>query len=240
MGYRALLDDVPTSTSLNQLSHFGERLYWRLLSQTDSYGRLPGELVKLRDLCVPRLAVSDNELADTLEELVRAGRIALYCVDGTWVCQLLDFDTHQPVANLKRGRSRWPARPETSAESPCKIVDPPDRQTETEETRSLGSSYVPLDADLPIENQESEVKSSGEELLRFGKFDLVELSRTLRGADQRTPMLLAIKLRGMPEAALASAIEALELRRLRAPALQSEARYVVGTLTTMRREGQYA
>src|SRR4051812_16944177 len=113
MSYRALLDDVPTSTSLNQLSHFGERLYWRLLSQTDSWGRPPGELVKIRDLAIPRLAVSDSELAATLEELVRAGRIAVYCVDGTWACQLLDFDRHQPIARLKRGKSRWPAPPQT-------------------------------------------------------------------------------------------------------------------------------
>lgn len=243
--FRLILDDVPVSTSLNSLSHFGERLYWRLLSQTDQWGRLPGERVKIRDLCVPRLAISDNELAEALEELVRASRIALYCADGEWVCQLLDFDRHQAFTKRRRA-SRYPA-PQSDSHSgemppgkPLQRAVPTDRETETAEQTSLGSSYVPLDVELPELKSESESKSSQDERLRFHKFDLGDLSRSLRGADDRTPYAIASVLRGMPEAALASAIEQLERRRQKTPRLDSEVRYLVGTLSTMRREGQYA
>lgn len=244
--FRLIQDDVPVSTSLNSLSHFGERLYWRLLSQTDQWGRLPGEKVKLRDLAIPRLAVSDNELAEALEELVRAGRIVLYCAGGTWVCQLLDFDRHQAFSAQRRRPSRYPDPPTDShpagngATKPLHRPEHLDRKTETAEQRSLGSSYVPLDVELPDSESESESKSPSNERLRFHKFDLVEMSRSLRGADDRTPYAIASVLRGMPEAALAAAVEQLERRRQKPPRLDSEVRYLVGTLSTMRREGQYA
>lgn len=244
MAYRLILDDVAVSTSLNQLSHFGERLYWRLLSQTDAWGRLPGELVKIRDLAIPRLAVSDNELAEALEELVRAGRIALYCTDGKWACQLLGFDDIQTVARMKRAPSRFPAPPSDTGrngrEKPLQNPRSTDSKTETVEERSLGSSNGSLDVELPESKSESEDNGTPGERLCFHKFDLVEISRSLRGGDDRTPYAIASVLRGMPEAALASAIEQLERRRQKTPRLDSEVRYLVGTLSTMRREGQYA
>ena len=78
--------------------------------------------------------------------------------------------------------------------------------------------------------------------MHIGKFDLQEISRILRGADAGTPAALASVMRGMPEAALATALEGLDLRRGKSHLgpIRNEARWLVGTIQTMRSEGQYA
>jgi hypothetical protein len=243
VAYRVITDDVPVSTSLNHLTDFGERLYMRMLSQTDTWGRLSGELVKIRDLCLPRLAKTDSEINLALEELVRAGRITLYCVDGVWACQLVDFDRHQPIARLKRAPSRWPAPPQTDRqEVPAKSVIDKDRRQETEEKRLSGSPTAEASCvDLPEQKPATTPAGTAEtERLRFHQHDLCALSVGLRGADAGTPFALASVLQGLPEAALARALEGLDRRRSRLPRLNSEARWLVGTITNMRREGQYA
>ena len=80
-----------------------------------------------------------------------------------------------------------------------------------------------------------------DERFRVGKRDLRDISRGLRGADAGTPAALASVLEGMPEAALANALEGLDARRGKshlAP-IRNEARWLVGTIATMRAEGQY-
>lgn len=118
MSWRAIQDTVPESTSLAALTHFAERLYWRLVSQADPWGLLPGTEPKIRARCVPLLSVSDHELTEALEELVRAGRIILYLEQGVWTCEITDWDRNQPRDILGRhGRrftSRWPCRTDSS------------------------------------------------------------------------------------------------------------------------------
>ena len=210
-----------------------------------------------------RLAVSDNELAGALEELVRAGRIAIYCVDGTWVCQLLDFDRHQPIARLKRAPSRWPAPPTDrqtppvekawehdsdtarhgngAPKTPAKSLIGKDRREKTEETRLTGSpTVVPQYAELPISQPEEHAEAAPDERLRFGKWNLADVARTLRGADAGTAYALASVLRGLPEGAMARALEGLDSRRRRQPPIQHEAKWLVSTIVQMRQEGQFS
>lgn len=272
MSYRVITDDVPVSTSLNQLSHLAERLYFRLLSQTDPWGRLPGELVKIRDLCIPRLAVTDTELAGALEELTIAGRITLYCADGVWACQLVDFDRHQPIAKLKRGRSRWPAppqtpvAPDTQTDTAARGEAPSDSQPPATETGTLieKSLQNQRSAETRTDDRRRDFpgsptavaqyvgglpdfksgKASGTPAVNglcFAGRDLGEIARGLRGADAGTPAALASVLRGMPEAALASALKGLDLRRGKQHLgpIRNEARWLVGTIQTMRLEGEY-
>lgn len=62
------------------------------------------------------------------------------------------------------------------------------------------------------------------------------LARTLHGADARTPAVLMSVTSGLPNAAVASALEALDARRGRQPRLVSEVRYLVHTLKEKRGE----
>ena len=111
MAWRQIHDDVPVSKTLNAVSDFAERLYWRLLSQTDQWGRLPGDTAKIRAKCVPMLNRADGDIDDALEELVRADRIELYFVDGVRYCALTDFDERQNTAKMKRKPSPYPVPP---------------------------------------------------------------------------------------------------------------------------------
>ncbi|HEX4517939.1 MAG TPA: hypothetical protein VH063_00020 [Gaiellaceae bacterium] len=117
MAYREIHDDVPLSRTLNQLSHFEERLYWRMLSQTDAWGRLSGELRKIRLRAIPELAVTDDDLDRALRRLVTVERVDVYIESGVTVSQIVDFDDRQHVAKLKRAPSRFPTRT-TASTSP--------------------------------------------------------------------------------------------------------------------------
>jgi hypothetical protein len=110
MSYRAIHDDVPHSDSLNQVSDFAERLYWRMLAVSDDCGRGPGTVQKIASLCIPRLAKAPEDVRDALEELVRADRIALGLVKGIWAFEIIDFNERQPIAQSKAQRvSRYPS-----------------------------------------------------------------------------------------------------------------------------------
>ena len=109
MSWRQIHDTVSISGSLARLSDFGERLYWRLLSQSDAWGRLVGDADKVIALCCPRLRVTEEQIDAAIAELVDVGRVIAYDVDGTRYLQLADFDKHQPMSARGRGTSKIPA-----------------------------------------------------------------------------------------------------------------------------------
>lgn len=166
MAFRQIHDDVPLSTSLNKVSHLAERLYWRMLSRTDMWGRLPGEQEKIRAAAIPLLHVTDEELAEALAELEAVGRIARAEVDGAAVCQLLEFEKSNPnIAKLKRAPSRYPEIP--ACKVPAKSGIGKERkkeQKQKEEERLQQSSYVPKLATPRAALPEMDSESAGEAL----------------------------------------------------------------------------
>jgi hypothetical protein len=66
------------------------------------------------------------------------------------------------------------------------------------------------------------------------------IARQLSGVDEGTPVVLAAAARGLPEAAIHNAFESLGARRRRQPPLESEVRYMVKALATIRNERTYA
>src|SRR5579864_3625974 len=110
MSYREIHDDLSISTTLGRVSDLAFRLYILMLSQTDQWGRLPGDHTKIRARCIPTRPVTDQQLHDAISELVAVERVDIYDEAGTRVCQLVNFDERQHVANLKRSPSRYPAR----------------------------------------------------------------------------------------------------------------------------------
>jgi hypothetical protein len=246
MAYRQLHDTVPASATLSQLSHFAERLFWRLLSQTDAWGRLPGDRDKIRAVALPRLAVTDADLESALEELVHVGWILLYDVSGVWHCQVVDFEDNQLVARLKRAPSRHPAPPTK------RLLDHGSTETGTEDREESVLPTVSLEdpaKNLPVAEaiDQALAIAAGGSSSGFGDRpagdvavdDLAALASSLAGSDAGTVKVLRkLRLRGCGEREFATAIESLHHRRSRAdrPPLASEVRYVVATLTTMLRE----
>lgn len=110
MNYRAIHSDVAISESLALLSHGAERLFWRMLAQSDPWGCLPSPPSKIRALCVPTLDGEDGRVQADVEdvrswlaELKRAGRIGRH---RSYV-EIVDFDLWQPHDFLRR---RGPSR----------------------------------------------------------------------------------------------------------------------------------
>ncbi len=101
-------DTVSSSRSLASLSSDAERLFWRILAQTDSWGRMRGEPIKVRVTCVPMLDWDDDLVAALLDELQDAGRVAVYDDGADVFLQVVDFDRNQPESSRRRGTSKFP------------------------------------------------------------------------------------------------------------------------------------
>lgn len=136
MTWRAIQDTVAASESLARVTDFAERLYWRMLAQSDPWGRLPGSVTKLRALCVPLLQVTDSDVEAALAELVDVGRARLYEVDHARYCELIEFDENQPADVLgrqgKRYASRYPDPPHTRRQPARRGVSPAESESESE------------------------------------------------------------------------------------------------------------
>jgi hypothetical protein len=120
VAYRSIQDSVGLSESLAQVSCLAERIYWRLLAHTDSYGRLAASQAKLRALCYPLLGwITDDDVAEALVDLGHVRRIQIYTHEGDLYLQILDFDDNQPPDLLrKRGKSRLPDPPKIGRVGP--------------------------------------------------------------------------------------------------------------------------
>jgi hypothetical protein len=212
---------VSVSDSLNSLSDFAERLYWRLLAQTDPCGRLPGSATKLRLMSIPRLSVTDEQMISALEELVAAARITLYCEKGVWACQILGFDESQPLALMGEVRhSRFPA-PATREYPQQKSVGNPPLQQQLKGVSDL-TTEANYEEPLPISQNEGEAEAA-----------IALLFSEIRDASESTLRFLRAKQReGLPASEFYDARQALRLRRESGRrALVSEARFVNAVLS---------
>jgi hypothetical protein len=108
-GPRAIYPDACTSRSLSSLSAESERLFWRLISQADDQGRLEGDVLVLRSLCVPLLAKATTAVVERwLAELVANKLILRYQDADAEHVQLVTWWRWQ--AGMRRAyASRWPA-----------------------------------------------------------------------------------------------------------------------------------
>lgn len=134
MTYRAIQDTVAYSSSLNALTAPAERLYWRLLAHSDSHGRLPGTIEKVRARCIPivKPRPTDDQIEAWLGELSAVGRVQRYTVDGADYVQILEFDANQPPEYLRRrGASKYPSAPESVRSDPERLR--PEVELEVEE-----------------------------------------------------------------------------------------------------------
>lgn len=253
MSERTLSDSLISSESANHLTDAGERLFLRIVAAptTDRWGRRRAGLSVLRADCIPLLDWTDEKLAAALAELVGQEMVVLYTVAGRDYLAVVNWDRHQRrLIGLRRrqGQSRNPAPPDLAladgdvgGPEDGVAVRSPDRLSQDQpsaagrQDRDLEPTVVYADvarARGPVAGETDWRQLDG--VARFR-----EIARTLQGADDSTPIRLATAARGLPEAAIHTALESLEQRRRKPPRLESEARYMVATLTTMKRERQY-
>ncbi len=141
-------DSVSSSRSLASLSDAGERLFWRILAQTDASGRMRGEPVKVRASCAPMLEWTDALVAELLTELQVACRIQVYGENGDLYLQVIDFERWQTRPLRNRGVSRFPDPPEWTTSGPLVVTSVTDR-TRQEKKNVNGQEASPLVAEKP-------------------------------------------------------------------------------------------
>jgi hypothetical protein len=219
------------------------------------------QLVHLRAICFSALTVTDGRISH--EEIARIAGKVLARASGTLVPishdeierlvaslvarGLLDRNGHgyeihdwlafnpsreqveQEAEDGERRRSRWRERKRRS-----RVMS---RGTVTRDTVFNRTAVQSVSSNTATATEHSALPFS-----KNGRMDWSSIAACLADADPKTPAVIQAVRRKhqLPDAALHSAIEALEQRRRREPPLVSEARYFVATLNGIGENGQYA
>jgi hypothetical protein len=244
ISWRAIQSSTPHSETLAQVSDFAERLFWRMLSQADSWGRLQGSATKVRSRCIPNLDRPLDEVASAMDELVAAGRIAIYGEGGDLSCQLVDFDEHQPEElRRRRGLSRFPEPPEAvliaaraRAADIRRAATPGALRSSPAQSRGKESLYRPAVSRPPATGAGRENNGAATVPERFRK-----LAAMAKDADATSAQVWAIHADRLPASAIGVVEEELRdaLRDgLAGERLRSPAGFVTARFKRLREERQ--
>lgn len=121
MPNRIIREQCRTSPTLAKLSSDAERLFWRLTTFADDYGRFEADVETVRGACFPRLLsfFTNRRVTHCLSALKDAGAIVLYRVEDREYGQFANWQKHQ---RIRAEKSKYPgpvvdngAQPRTSA-----------------------------------------------------------------------------------------------------------------------------
>ncbi len=157
MPNRWIRETARTSKNLNAVSDFGERLFWRMITTADDFGRFLSSPLLVRAACFPLSETLEGETVErALQELVKHDLICLYEVRDRRYGHFIKWFDHQGEPRAKNSKYPDPTclHLQTSAKS-CthlrtNVTGGPETETETETDVSLHSSL----------NLSSEIKSS--------------------------------------------------------------------------------
>ena len=108
MPNRTLRESCRTSPTLAQLSDAAERLFWRLITTADDYGRFQAEPEIVAAACFPRLLEQwpVDRCAQMLAELATVNLVTLYAVGDR---QYGEFVRSDKYFNRRAKTSKYPA-----------------------------------------------------------------------------------------------------------------------------------
>lgn len=105
MPHRILKDSICASPELDAVSDSAEVLFYRLLTIADDFGRFDGYPGTVSSRCFARRRRSEGSVRKWLAELVEAGLIEMYEVDGREYGRVAKWDKHQRV---RASNSKFP------------------------------------------------------------------------------------------------------------------------------------
>jgi hypothetical protein len=110
---RTIRQSARTSPTLDALSDGAERMFWRLTTVADDYGRFDADPRVLLAGCFPLRVgrLSSRKVAGWLQEMVQFGAVVLYEVDGRRFGYFVKWRKYQHV---RAKRSRFPDPPPAS------------------------------------------------------------------------------------------------------------------------------
>jgi len=137
MPNRLIHESSRQSETLAQLSDFGERLFWRLVTVADDYGRFNASPMVVRAHCFAAMLdrIGDRQIAEALVELAHAGAVRLYRVGEK---QLGEFAAWLNYQQCRAKKSKYPgpehpqataADLQTFASNCCRLGSAPNTNT---------------------------------------------------------------------------------------------------------------
>lgn len=113
MPTRFIKESCRSSKNLDKVTDFEERLFWRLLTTADDFGRFLADPELVRSACFPRRdRLPLQKLIDALVGLKRNHLIILYSVKDRQYGQFCTFEEHQGKPRSRK--SKYPAPLDTS------------------------------------------------------------------------------------------------------------------------------
>lgn len=120
--YRAMRVSMVHSEKLSVLTDAAERVYWRLIAGSDSYGTLLGSAWNVKSRCAPMVeSLTLTKIDVALAELEGAGLVIRWEADGDHWVHISDFDEHQQPRFLdSRTKTRKTPVPPAVSQNTCK------------------------------------------------------------------------------------------------------------------------
>jgi hypothetical protein len=155
MPNRILKESICTSPTIEQLSYQAEALWYRLLVQCDDFGRYNAQPCVIRARCFPlRLGrVTDQDVIDWMQELVKAGLLWVYTIDDREYLQVTKWSKHQQTRAIK---SKYPDPPEDA--TACNQLPADDSNSNHMSPYSYSGSYSGSDSNAGAKEPAREKK----------------------------------------------------------------------------------
>lgn len=147
MPTRFIKESCRSSKNLDRVTDFEERLFWRLITTADDFGRFLADPELVRSACFPRRdRLPLQKLIDALAGLQRNHLITLYSVKDRQYGQFCTFEEHQGKPRSRK--SKYPAMLDTSLHADASncvrvladVTGHPDTDTDTKANTDLNSS----------------------------------------------------------------------------------------------------
>src|SRR3990172_7670012 len=117
MPNREIKESCRSSPTLNSLSDFAERLFWRLTTVADDFGRFPADPRFIRSECFPlRDDLKTGRVQKAYQELITCGLVTAYADNGRTYGLFVTWEKHQ------RRRALHSKYPTPSSDSICRQV----------------------------------------------------------------------------------------------------------------------
>lgn len=109
MPRRFISDSCRTSANLNRVSSDAERLFWRLVSVADDYGRFEAAPAVVKANAVPLLRWAESKVMTLMRELAEQKLIAVYPAGDKAVGLFRTWERYQGPPRAKRSRFADPS-----------------------------------------------------------------------------------------------------------------------------------
>lgn len=106
MPNRFIRESCRSSKNLDRISDFEERLFWRLVTTADDYGRFQGDPELVRAACFPYRQLSVQKIDEALVQLQKYHLIDLYRVGDRQYGQFVTWEKHQ--GKPRSTKSKYP------------------------------------------------------------------------------------------------------------------------------------